>query len=54
LPRQPGEQNAQDRRGDDADQNRLALLRLRQARSSKADDDGVIAREHEVDQNNLK
>jgi hypothetical protein len=53
LRRQPGEQNAQHRRGDDADQNRLASLRLRQARGSKANDNGVVASEHKVDQNDL-
>ncbi len=51
---QSGEQNAQHRRGDNADQNRLASLRLRQASGSKTDDDGVIASEHEVDQNDLQ
>jgi hypothetical protein len=29
-------------------------LRLRKASSGKTDDDGVIASEHEVDQNNLQ
>jgi len=40
--------------GDDADQNGLASLRLRQASGSKTDDDGVIASEHEVDQDDLQ
>jgi hypothetical protein len=54
LSRQSGEQNAQYRRGDDADQNGPAALRLGQARGSKADDDSIVAREHKVDQNDLK
>ena len=54
LRRHPREQNAQQRRGDDADQNRLASLRLGQARGSEADDNGVVTSEHQIDQNDLK
>jgi hypothetical protein len=54
LRRQRGEQNAQRCRGDNPDQNCLAPLGTWQAGRSKADDDDVVSRQHEVDQNDFK
>jgi hypothetical protein len=44
-----GEQDAQDRRRRDPDQDRAPPLRRRQARRGHADDDGIVAGEHDID-----
>ena len=49
----PREDDAQDRRGDDADQDGLVALLLRQAGRGKADDDGVVAGQDQVDHDDL-
>jgi hypothetical protein len=48
-----GEADAHQRRGRDAPDDRLAPLVGRQARRGHADDDGVVARQHDVDEENL-
>ena len=48
------EDDAQDRGGDDADQDRLVALLLRQAGRGKADDDGIVAGQHQVDHDDLE
>ncbi len=47
-------QDAEHRCRQNADNDRLAALRSFQAGSSKADDDGVVAGENEVDSNDLQ
>src|SRR5690606_27213593 len=43
-----------DRSGNDADQDGLAALLFRQAGGGEADDDRIIARQHQVNHNDLK
>ena len=52
--RDAGEEDAQHRRCDDADEDRLVALLARQPRRRQADHDGVVAGEHEVDEDDLK
>ena len=47
------EDDAQDRGGDDADEDRLGALILGQARRREPDDDGVVAGQHQVDHDDL-
>ncbi|MGY4470624.1 hypothetical protein ACVWWK_006333 [Bradyrhizobium sp. LB9.1b] len=54
LGRDAGKDDAQGGGGDDADDNGAPALLGRQAGCGKADDDGVVAGEHEVDQDDLK
>ena len=54
LRRQYRKQYAQRGCGENADQNRLASLRLRQAGGCKADDDCIVSGQHQVDQNDLQ
>ncbi len=49
-----GEDDAQDGRGDDAKKDRLVARLLRKTRGRQADDDGVVARQHEVDHDDLR
>ncbi|MNY10985.1 hypothetical protein D3C86_1439900 [compost metagenome] len=49
-----GKADAQNRGGDDADQDRLAAKMSGQTGGGKADDDGVVARQNEVDCNDLQ
>ena len=48
------EHDAQHRGGDDADQDRLVALLLRQPRRREADHDGVVAGQHQVDHDHLE
>ena len=48
-----GEDDAQHRRGKNADEDRLVALILRQARCRKPDHDGIVARQHQVDHDDL-
>ena len=48
------EDDAQHRGGDDADQDRLVALLLRQARRRQADHDGIVAGQHQVDHDHLE
>ena len=54
LGRDAGKDDAQRGRGHDADDDGAAALIGRQARSREPDDDGVVAGEHEVDQDDLE
>ena len=54
LHRDAGEADAQDRGGEDADQNRLVALVLGQAGGCKPDDDRIVAGEHQVDHHDLE
>ena len=54
LGRDAGEDDAQASGGDDADDDGAPALLGRQARRGKADDDGVVAGQHEVDQDDLE
>ena len=54
LDGQAGENDAQDRRGDDADQDGLVTLFLGETGRRKADDDGVVAGQNEVDHHHLQ
>src|SRR5215472_18435865 len=50
----PCEYNAQCRRGANANEDRLRALLVRQTSRSKANDDGVIARQNQVDHDDLE
>ncbi len=50
----PGKYNAKGRRGANADEDRLCALLLRQTSRSQANDDGIIARQNQVDDDDLK
>jgi hypothetical protein len=52
--RHQGEDDPQRRRGQNAEKDRAPALSLRQSRGGKADDDGVIAGERDVDPDDLK
>ena len=54
LDRDAGKADAQRRGGEDADQYRLFALLFGKARGGKADNDRVIAGEHQVDHHDLK
>jgi hypothetical protein len=53
LHRDAGEGDAHDRGGHDAPEDRLLALIGRQARGCHADDDRIIAREDNIDHQNL-
>ena len=49
-----GKTDAQHRRGDDAHEDRLGALFFRQAGCGQADHDGIVARQHQVDHDDLE
>ncbi len=48
------ETDAEDRRGDDADEDGFAAEIGRQTGGGEPDDDGIVAGEHQIDHDNLK
>jgi hypothetical protein len=54
LDRDQRETDAQHGGGDDADQNGLGALVGRQARRGEADDDSIVAGEHQIDGDHLQ